>query len=133
MSEHTLHLLLREHVPAPAVAYCLQLWQQQPFDFKLRKSRATKVGDFTCRQGKKPRITVNRDSHPFLFLITYIHEVAHLVVHQQYGWKVEAHGKIWKETFIRLLNPVMTDEIFPPALLTVLRRHMRNPKASSFS
>jgi hypothetical protein len=72
--------ILQKHLPASALNYCLELWYFYKFDFKLRKSRLTKIGDFTFRTGKTPRITVNQDLHPFLFLTTYIHEVAHLEV-----------------------------------------------------
>ncbi len=125
--------LLQKHLPAPAISYCFQLWQQFPFDFRLRKKRISKVGDFTCHQGKTPRITINHDSHSFLFLITYIHEVAHHLVHQRHGWKVEAHGAQWKDCFRELMTPVLREEIFPRDLLTILRGHMLDPKASSFS
>ncbi len=125
--------LLQKHVPATALPYCFQLWQKYPFDFKLRKKRISKVGDFTCHHGKTPRITINHDSHQYLFLMTYIHEVAHLVVHQKHGWKLEAHGTEWKETFKQLMAPVLNVEIFPAALLSILVKHMADPKASSFS
>ena len=116
-----------------ALPYCYQLWVDRPFDFKLRKKRLSKIGDFTCHQGKSPRITINHDSHPYLFLLTYIHEVAHLVVHQECGWKVEAHGREWKETFKQLMAPLMKEDVFPSPLLTALKKHMIAPKASSFS
>ncbi|NOT75007.1 MAG: transcription elongation protein SprT [Cyclobacteriaceae bacterium] len=125
--------ILEKHLPPAALPYCFQLWQRYPFDFKLRKKRISKVGDFTCHQGKTPRITINHDSHPYLFLMTYVHEVAHLVVHQQHGWKIEAHGDQWKNTFTQLMAPVLTEDIYPEGLLKVLRRHMADPKASSFS
>ena len=133
MDSHRLHTLLEKHLPPPALSYCFQLWQQYPFEFKVRKKRITKVGDFTCRPGKSPRITVNYDSHPYLFLMTYVHEVAHLVVHQQHGWKPEAHGREWKHTFQQLMSPLMNEEVFPRDLLKVLHKHMAHPKASSFS
>ncbi len=105
--------ILNKHIPAPAVSYCLQLWQANPFKFKLRKSRQSKIGDFSCKHGQTPQITVNDDLHPYLFLITYVHEVAHLHVHQRYGHKAEAHGEEWKDTFRDLLLPVMTPKSFP--------------------
>jgi SprT protein len=133
MNPSALYSILDKHVPAPALVYCFELWQRYPFEFKLRKSRISKVGDFTCHKGCVPRITINHDSHPFLFLITYVHEVAHLVVHQQHGWKPEAHGNEWKDTFRHLMAPLMNTNIFPQDLLEVLQEHMVNPKASSFS
>ena len=125
--------ILNTHIPAPAVSYCLQLWQSDPFKFKLRKARQTKIGDFSCKHGQTPQITVNNDLHPYLFLITYVHEVAHLHVHKQHGHRVEAHGEEWKNTFRELMMPVMIPEIFSEKILRGLKRHMLNPKASTYS
>jgi SprT protein len=126
--------ILNTHIPAPAVPYCLHLWQANPFKFKLRKARQTKIGDFSCKHGQTPQITVNNDLHPYLFLITYVHEVAHLHVHQQFGHRVEAHGEEWKNIFRELMMPLMTSEIFSSEkILRGLKRHMVNPKASTYS
>ena len=124
---------IQQHIPAPAVEFCFSLWLKYKFVFKLRKARITKVGDFTFRSGQTPRITVNSDLHPYSFLITYVHEVAHLEAHSIFGHRVEAHGEEWKKTFQQLMMPILSDEVFPPDLLTVLKRHMIQPKASSFS
>lgn len=128
-----IHQLLQNRVPPNTLPYCLQLWQASPFHFKLRKSRQTKVGDFTCKHGQTPQITVNEDLHPYVFLITYIHEVAHLVVHQRFGHRAEAHGFEWKEQFKQLMRPVMNTETFPERLLRGLEVHMADPMASTFS
>ncbi|MEI9919056.1 MAG: SprT-like domain-containing protein [Bacteroidota bacterium] len=125
--------ILSSQIPSAAVPYCLQLWQSNPFKFKLRKARQTKIGDFSCKHGQTPQITVNNDLHPYLFLITYVHEVAHLHVHKQYGHRVEAHGEEWKNTFRDLMVPVLTPEIFSEKILRGLKRHMVNPKASTYS
>ncbi len=128
-----LNEILVKHLPASSVSYCLQLWQARPFKFKLRKSRQSKIGDFSCKHGQTPQITVNNDLHPYMFLITYVHEVAHLHVHQQYGHRAEAHGEEWKNTFRDLLVPLLTAEVFPEKLLRGLKKHMVNPKASTYS
>ncbi len=133
MNPDKILLTLQQHVPAPAVEYCFNLWLKYKFAFKLRKARMTKVGDFTFRSGHIPRITVNADLHPYSFLITYVHEVAHFEVHSTFGHRAEAHGDEWKKTFQEMLAPLMTAEIFPVDLLSVLRKHMVNPKASSYS
>ncbi len=125
--------ILVQHMPPSAVSYCTALWEKLPFDFKLRKSRLSKVGDFTSRSGQSPQITINHDLHPFLFLMTYVHEVAHLHVHHTLGFKAAAHGEDWKTTFQTLMAPLLTAEIFPEPLLAGLKKHMASPKASSFS
>ena len=111
----------------------MQLWQQKPFDFRLRKRRISKAGDFTCRHGSVPRITINHDLSSCEFLITYVHEVAHLHVHQVHGFKAEAHGEAWKKSFQFLLNPLLHEQIFPEPVLSGLKEHMINPKASTYS
>lgn len=129
----SIHTLLEKHLPASGLAYCLRLWEEHPFDLRLRKKRISKVGDFSFHRGRPPRITINCDSHPFLFLLTYIHEVAHLVVHKQYGNKTEPHGGEWKNVFQSLMAPILNDSVFPAGLLAVLQVHMSDPMASSFS
>ena len=133
MDSKRVESILANHVPTEALDYCKRLWHELPFDFKLRKNRRSKVGDFTCRSGKSPQITVNGDLHPFLFLMTYVHEVAHLRVHTTFGFKAEAHGMQWQSAFQSLMEPLLRDEIFPEPLLSGLKKHMASPKASSFS
>lgn len=133
MNFEKLESILVQYIPAKALAYCLGLWQETPFNFKLRKARLSKVGDFTCRRGSTPQITINRDLHPYLFLMTYVHEVAHLRVHTLHGFKAEAHGDEWKQTFQKLMEPIVNAEIFPEPLFSGIKKHMIWPKASSFS
>ncbi|MCU0356681.1 MAG: SprT-like domain-containing protein [Cyclobacteriaceae bacterium] len=126
--------LLQQHVPEGAVAYCLDLWKQQPFQFKITRSRQSKAGDFYCASAHAtPRITVNHDLNPPLFLLTYIHEVAHLAVFRTFNRRIEPHGQQWKEAFKNLLNPVLNENNFPEPVFSVLIKHMQNPMASSFA
>jgi SprT protein len=125
---------LQTHVPSAAVDYCFQLWRESPFELKITKSRNTKVGDFTSKGSRAhPRITLNNDLNPYLFLQTYVHEVAHLRVYLKLGNRVDPHGEEWKSTFTDLMIPIMWETIFPENVLHELRRHMINPKASSFA
>jgi hypothetical protein len=80
-----------------------------------------------------PLITLNNDLNPYLFLVTYVHEVAHLFVHKKSGNRVEPHGVEWKEEFRVLMLPLLKESSFPPEILHELRRHMADPKASSFA
>jgi SprT protein len=125
--------LLQPHLPAAALDYCVRLWQQNPFQFHLSKKRISKSGDFTCKRGHEPRITVNRDLTQLEFLITYVHEVAHLHVHQAHGFKAEAHGTEWKLKFRELMTPILYDSIFPEPILSCLKEHLQNAKASTYS
>ena len=127
-----LSAILTKHLPNPAVDYCLKLWQQEPFNFKTTASRKSKLGDFRYRRGQTYQtITLNGDLNPFQFLLTYIHEVAHLHAFVRFGIDIPPHGKEWKLTFQQLMFPLLSMSAFPVDLLIPLRKHMMNPKASS--
>lgn len=133
MSSEKLSSILQKHVPEAAVLYCDQLWRETPFQLKITRTRQTKVGDFTSRRNIQPRITLNHELNPFLFLITYVHEVAHLRVYLRHGNRVDPHGEEWKMEFRQLMEPVLHEQIFEADILLQLRRHLVNPKASSFA
>ena len=134
MNPEKVREIIHHHVPGMACPYCITLWEASPFELKLARSRQSKVGDFTSRKNiAHPRITLNKDLNPFLFLVTYIHEVAHLHVHLRFGHRVEPHGDEWKKTFQHLMQPMLRNDVFPDEILHHLAPHMQNPKASSFA
>jgi SprT protein len=134
MNEEKVHAILRNHVPEQALSYCFELWKDRPFELKITKTRQSKVGDFTGRKDARyQRITLNHDLNPYLFLVTYIHEYAHLMVYSAHGNRVDPHGEEWKTAFQHVMTPMFGREIFPDDLLEILVRHMANPKASSFA
>jgi hypothetical protein len=126
--------VFEKFVPEGAVDYCNQLYENLEFEFKITKSRATKLGDFRFKPDhKKSVITINNDLNPYAFLITYLHEVAHLTTFQEFNRKVAPHGKEWKQEFVRLAQPMLSSDIFPPNVLASLTRYFKQPKASSCS
>lgn len=119
-------------MPPPAVDYCLDLWIKIPFSFKVQKPRATKLGDFRYRKDRKIQtITINSNLNRYQFLLTYIHEVAHLHAFERFGAGHPPHGLEWKKTFQTLMDPILIHGIFPKDILIPLRNHMTNPAASS--
>lgn len=127
-----LRKIFEKHLPLPAVSYCLNLWQKIPFSFKVQKPRTTKLGDFRYRKDRKIQtITINSDLNSYQFLLTYIHEVAHLYAFEKYGFGHAPHGNEWKKEFQSLIEPILNDDVFPKDILIPLRRYMQNPSASS--
>lgn len=124
--------ILEIHLPKSSVSYCLSLWEETPFSFTVKNPRTTKLGDFRYRKDQKIQyISINSDLNPFQFLLTYIHEVAHLRTFEKYGMAHAPHGKEWKRTFQGLMLPLLSEEIFPKDILIPLKLHMSNPAASS--
>jgi hypothetical protein len=128
-------VILQQYCPPDAVQYCYHLWQQHSFIFKIKKERSSKLGDYRYSPGKgQPhQISINHTHNPYSFLITYIHEVAHLYTFSRYKRKVLPHGKEWKRNFQQLMLPLLNEQIFPPDILLPLQLYMQNPKASSCS
>jgi len=125
---------LEKHLPSNAVHYCLDLWVSYPFIFVVSRERSTKLGDYRYeRHQDEHTITVNNNLNRYNFLITYLHEVAHRIVSQPTRRFHKPHGWEWKAEFRRLLSPMMNDLVFPLAVLVPLKRHMRNPKATTQS
>ncbi|MCA6074352.1 SprT-like domain-containing protein [Fulvivirga sedimenti] len=125
---------LAKFIPEESVSYCCHLWQKFPFHLKITRPRKSKLGDYRYDPGKRQHyISVNLDLNPYAFLVTYLHEVAHLVAFQKYGRKAAPHGQEWKAVFSHLLEPVIRRQMVPADVLDALARYMKNPKASSCS
>ena len=126
--------IIRRYVPENALYYCINTWKKHPFSFKVTRKRRSKVGDYRFNRATgNHEITVNGNLNPYAFLITYLHEVAHLYHYKKYGNNQPPHGRIWKKIFRELMDPVLQQNIFPPDILQQLTLHMNNPKASSQS
>lgn len=126
--------VFQKFVPPNAVTYCNQLYRKLNFEFKVKRPRQTKFGDyrFDLRTGKKV-ISINNNLNPYAFLITYLHEIAHLVAFEKYGRKIKPHGREWKEVFVMLAKPMMSENVFPKPVLNALENYFKNPKATSCS
>ncbi|WP_223271815.1 SprT-like domain-containing protein [Algoriphagus ratkowskyi] len=125
-------LIFNQKLPVSTVDYAMTLWQREPFSFKITATRKSKLGDFRYRRDRQVQtITINADLNPYQFLLTYIHEVAHLHAFVRFGFEIAPHGAEWKSTFQELMFPLLSTAFLPIDLLIPLRQHMRNPKASS--
>ncbi len=121
------------HFPPSATTYCRELWQRYKFRFKIVKPRQTRLGDFRAFPDRQTQITVNANLNSYAFLITYVHEVAHAAVNQQYKKRMQPHGKAWRTAFQQLMQPLLTEVIFPLAILQPLQHYMANPAATTYA
>ena len=126
--------LLKRYFPEASVAMVGAVFEQRRFKLHFKRPRASKLGDFRPPRAKNGlcAITLNLDLNPYQMLVTYVHEVAHYDVYQQYGSRmVQPHGIEWQNRFASLLLPFMTEAIFPKDLLEALQKHLQHIKASS--
>ncbi len=110
----------------------------EPFliDYKVHltitRSRKTVLGNYRhAHLEKTHRITVNGDLNKFAFLITLLHELAHLVTFIKFGNKVAPHGIEWKLQFGQILKQFLEKNLFPSDIRNQLILSINNPAASS--
>ena len=123
--------VLSKYLPELAVDPCYELIRANNVHLKIVNERQTRHGDYRKALSGKHEITVNANLNKYRFLITLIHEIAHLVAFEKYGRLIKPHGDEWKITFQHLMIPFIRPQIFPNQLLPLLARHFKNPKASS--
>ncbi len=123
--------VLEKYIPEHSVVPVFELIKINQVHLKIVNERVTRHGDYRKSLSGKHEITVNTSLNKYRFLITLIHEIAHLVAFEKYGRSIKPHGEQWKLTFQRLMVPFIRPEVFPNQLLPLLARHFRNPKASS--
>ena len=122
---------LEKYIPPASVASIFQLIKTHNVHLKIVNERVTRHGDYRKMPNGQHQITVNANLNSYRFLITLIHEIAHLLSFNEYGRRIKPHGKEWKYTFQKLMLPYLRPEIFPLELLPLLALHFKNPRASS--
>lgn len=126
--------IFENHVPENTIHYCFDLWDCHRFNFIITNKRNSKLGDYRYKKANNSHtITINNNLNKYSFLITYLHEVAHLITFKKEGFKALPHGSEWKNSFKELLSPVVNELVFPQDLIKHIYRYIQNPKASSCS
>ncbi|MBA5794098.1 SprT-like domain-containing protein [Flavobacterium sp. xlx-214] len=123
--------ILFKYLPEHAVAIVYELIKTHQVHLKIVNERTTRHGDYRKNQDGSHAITVNANLNKYRFLITTIHEIAHLVAFQKFGRNIKPHGIEWKQTFRLLMLPFINPSIFPNEVLPVVANHFKNPSASS--
>lgn len=121
-------------VPNDFVEMVVDLFITSSVRFKIVNGRKSKLGDFRAGiNGEKHQITINGDLNPYSFLITTLHEFAHLNTFNQYKNSVSPHGEEWKNAFRTLLLPAINSGNLPKDIEAALVNSLVNTKASSCS
>jgi N-glycosylase/DNA lyase len=94
------------------------------FHLKVTKERATKYGDYsTPINNKKQQITVNGNLDQFSFLLTLLHELAHLRVYEKHSYRIKPHGEQWKNEFANYLRLAIEHHLFPEEIAKPIRKY----------
>ncbi len=123
--------VLYKYLPEKSVESVENIIKRYNVHLKIVNERRTKHGDYRPLPDGRHQITVNANLNKYRFLITLIHEIAHLLVFIKFKQHVKPHGIEWKLTFQQLMLPLINPHIFPEQLLPVIANHFKNPRASS--
>ena len=123
--------VLEKYLPSHAVSPIFDLIEENNVHLKVVNERVTRHGDYRRKPDGGHQITINANLNKFRFLITLVHEIAHLLAFERFGRTIKPHGREWKFTFQQMMLPFIRPEIFPQQLLPLIAKHFKNPKASS--
>lgn len=99
----------------------------------ITHERKSVLGDYRHPDFHAPyhRISINANLNPYSFLITLLHELAHLYTFVHFEHKAPPHGKEWKTQFRHILIPFMGKRFFPADVEKALYAYLHNPAAST--
>jgi SprT protein len=123
---------LNDFLPPGSFEMVKKYLREHKVHLTITRARISVLGDYrNAMDGRNHRITVNGNLNPYAFLITLLHELAHLLNFMSFGNRVQPHGKEWKNCFARLLVDFKRAGIFPPDIYQALSQSFRDPAASS--
>ena len=129
--EHPLNAL-NSYLPDGAFGPVIDLINQYKVHLTVTKARKSVLGDYRhAFQGANHKISVNGNLNKYEFLITLLHELAHLLCYELYRNRVDAHGKEWKSIYGQLLAQFIQKGIFPDDIKKALSKTLLNPAATA--
>lgn len=124
--------ILAQYMPAAAAPIIAKWIDYFQCEFKIAKNRSTKLGDYRHPfKEKGHKISVNNDLNPYAFLVTTVHEFAHLLTWNDHKNKAKPHGAEWKHNFKRMMKPFFDLQVFPQEMEQTIINYLNNPAASS--
>jgi len=123
---------LQQYLPPGTFEPVLQYLNHFKVHLTVARERKSILGDYRHRTPhSNHRISVNGNLNSYSFLITLLHELAHLLTFEQFGNRVPAHGTEWKNVYAQLLDQFLKNKMFPADIEKELLLSLRNPAATS--
>lgn len=124
---------LQRFIPEGSFDLIAPYFKTHTIHLTLTHERKSVLGDYRNPTKDFPyhRISINVNLNPYSFLITLLHEMAHMFVYVHFGNKVSPHGKEWKTQFRHVLIPFIGKGFFPRDVEKALVTYLHNPAAST--
>jgi len=125
---------IKKYIPEKSAQLVLDYLNLHKVHLTVTRERKSVLGDYRhATTYNNHRISVNGTLNKYSFLITLIHELAHLLTFMKYKSRVDPHGREWKHIYGVILKDFLNPEIFPPDLLYFLNESLHDLPASSCS
>ncbi|MDQ6756412.1 MAG: hypothetical protein M3004_05710 [Bacteroidota bacterium] len=96
----------------------------------VTRERKSILGNYRNKNlGNNHRISINGTLNKYSFLITLLHELAHLLANEKYGHTIPPHGRQWKDEYGKILMQFIPKKIFPAEVEKLLIESLHNPAA----
>ncbi len=123
---------LQDYLPPGTYEPVLSYLRQYKVHLTVARERKSILGDYRhSTHHSNHRISVNGNLNPYSFLITLLHELAHLLTFERFGNNVLSHGREWKSIYGGILAQFLQHRVFPNDIETELVRSLQNPAATS--
>lgn len=126
--------ILKSYLPESVVDEVYKSVLDHKVSLHFTRARNSKLGDFRpAHAGKPHRISLNHNLNPYEMLITWVHELAHLITFEKHGRQHQPHGIEWKQNFARLMVSFLHRSIFPDEIEEAIKYHVLISKAANGS
>lgn len=127
--------LLEQFLPEGTYKKIAFFFRDYPIHLSITHDRLTVLGDYRnpVKGEKVHRISINGSLNPYSFLITLLHELAHMLTFIKHQHRVQPHGQEWKQIFAELLSKFMGKSIFPEDVEDALNNSLSKITASTCS
>jgi len=124
---------LEQFLPANTFEQVAPFFKSHIIHLTVTHERKSVLGDYRCPTADIPqhRISINANLNPYSFLITLLHELAHMLTFVHFKHMAQPHGKEWKTQFRHILIPFMGKRLFPADVEKALHAYLHDPAAST--
>ena len=125
--------LLEQFLPPNTFDKVAPFFKEHTIHLTLTHERKSVLGDYRAPYRDIPyhRVSINATLNQYSFLITLLHELAHMLTYIHFKDKVQPHGREWKTQFRHILIPYLGKHIFPADVEKALISYLHNPAAST--
>ena len=123
------------YLPPGAFEKVIPWFEKYTIRLLITRERKTILGNYLNPHRGHPHhaITINGNQNPYSFLVTLLHELAHLEAFVQYQNRIAPHGTEWQNIYRQIMIGFLGVQVFPDELERVIALSLKKVKAGSCS